>query len=233
MKRILPEFKFQIEIDNYTVKKEITTYDEIPEVIEIPENSHWATFYAVPKNPEKYPWLREKYYVFSGDVEKDLERLIKETRDSFKKFTTTWTRHFIDPQEYKDLFANVDVDLLNKSMMSMLGLSEDFNPKFEMVAGFDKYNNVDEYSIKSEVNLALSNPLLLSAWRVFRIRTWHSWCRADKDGNISITMQLSFSYEHQGGGSNGAEFGRLEIYEDRVELKDSHSNLVHMFDLNV
>ena len=206
MKRTLPEFEFKQEKENYGNRYE---------------------FHAVLKDPEKFPWIKEKKWIWSGDESK-----IPEAQIRFKEFADSWKRQFVNPEDYKNLWEKVDATKINQAIMSMLKLSIKFNPKFEKVTSFDTHHNVDRFELASEVNLAPSNPILLSAWREFRISSWSSWCQVNEDGSIYISMTLNFSYSHQRGGSNGAEFARIKISEKEITIEDIHEKAIRWFPIN-
>ncbi len=183
-------------------------------------------YYAVLIETKKFPWLEDKYFLALGD-----EKNLPEAEKRFDEFTTKWIREFVNPQEHRDLWAKVDADKVDDLISKMLGLTKEFSPKFEKVTKFDSYYKVDEFLLESDVNLAASNPIINSAWSSFKITTWSSWGKVDeKTGEISITFALNFRYVHQGGGSNGAQFCNVTVYEDRIELKDYKDTVVYKFD---
>jgi len=193
----------------------------------LPESYPGSTnFYAVTKEPDKYPWLREKYFLELGYDDRE-----ESAKKNFNEFTNKWIRGFINPQEYKDLWAKVDADEVSRIVSEMLGLPEEFNPKFEKVIKFDDYYKVDEFKFVSEVNLAPSNPIVHAAWSKFHITVWNSWGMIDeKTGEIHISLRLNFSYSHHDGGSNGAEFCSVRVYDDRLEFKSHKGTTAYKFD---
>lgn len=72
----------------------------------------------------------------------------------------------------------------------------------------------DYLKLEDSHNFAHLCGIMSRAWKEVRIDTFNIWWNED-----GCEIVMHFSYEHIDGGHNGAEFCRLEVFDDFVTIK--------------
>lgn len=152
--------------------------------------------------------IGEKYDL---DAFETLEQAEKEANEKNHKF---YISDFAD-EEIEAFFNGIDFSPLYKKVEETTGFKDLTYTKGLKKNRFDHH---DHFFIESEQNLAETNIVLRAAWKCFKIATFNASVCVDGNGNLYLWGNLSYSYKHQDGGSNGANIIDFTFKDGKFEM---------------
>lgn len=107
---------------------------------------------------------------------------------------------YFDASEITEFYNSIDFTPLYNEIMKTTGLYLTFTN--ELI----KTGNGYRVKIESNENLADKFQIIKAAWKDFRVSTFNSQiCVNQETRGLKYWCDIQYSYEHQSGGTNGAE----------------------------
>jgi hypothetical protein len=125
----------------------------------------------------------------------------EEAKAFVEKANKTFYLSYYDNDEIKEWFDKVDFTPVFEKVEELLGMKLNLQVNIRTNRhGFNEY-----FEIHSEEDLVDYFPILKAAWKRFVVDTFNAHICVDKEtGELKLFGNMHFSYEHNDGGTNGA-----------------------------
>lgn len=121
--------------------------------------------------------------------------------EKLEKLNTQFTMSDYTDKDIERFYDSVNLDILNEEVSQQLGLPLLFTKS-------DLSPRARNFDFKTNANLLGISPIIDAAWSKFTVDTFGGGINVDTTtGQLYLWATIHFSYQHHGGGRNGAQIG--------------------------
>jgi len=120
------------------------------------------------------------------------------------------------PEEIAEFWQSIDMAPVNDFFSQLLGLPINLEKRISGSGGSVSF------LIRDNTNIAPLNAVTAAAWSEMFVCSFGGGISADKTtGALFYWASINLSYKHHGGGSNGAEIGRVQYKHSAWDIKSA------------